>query len=320
MYIGNVKLENNIFLAPMAGITDLPFRVLCKKYGCGLVYSEMVSAKGLYYKDKKTKLLLDTVKEEKPIAGQIFGSDPKIMAFAAEKIVEAGFNIVDINMGCPTPKIVKNGEGSALMLKPDLVGKIVKEVVNAVKVPVTIKIRKGWDDNNCNAVEVAKIIEDNGAQALAVHGRTREQFYRGKADWGVIKNVKESISIPVIGNGDIFSCKEAEDILNMTGCDAIMIGRGSKGNPWIFKNVINYIKYGIIEKEVQPRERILKALEHTKFIVEYKGEGIGIKEARKHIAWYIRGLKNSSKIKNDVNKMVKYKDIEDLLLKYACEQ
>jgi nifR3 family TIM-barrel protein len=240
MKIGNVLLENNVFLAPMAGVTDMPFRILCKEQGCGLLYTEMISAKGIYYNDIKSFKLAHIDPVEEPTALQIFGSEPDIMAKVAEKLSQLNTAIIDINMGCPTPKITKNGEGSALLRNPELVGKIVKEVSKASSKPVTVKIRKGWDDNSVNAVEIAKIAEDNGAAAITVHGRTREQFYSGKADWETIKNVKKAVSIPVIGNGDIFSEEDALKMLKDTGCDAVMVGRGAQGNPWIFKKIIRY--------------------------------------------------------------------------------
>ena len=249
MKIGSVNLENNIFLAPMAGVTDMPFRILCREQGCGLVYSEMISAKGMFYKDEKSWKLADLSEAEKPAAVQIFGSEPEILAHSAEKLNASDAAILDINMGCPTPKITKNGEGSALMLKPELAGEIIRAVVSVSQKPVTVKIRKGWDDEHLNAVEIAQLAEKNGAAAIAVHGRTREQFYSGKADWGIIKSVKESVSIPVIGNGDIYKPEDAARMLELTGCDALMVGRGAQGNPWIFNRIRHYLKTGEILPE-----------------------------------------------------------------------
>lgn len=313
MQIGNVLLQNNVFLAPMAGVTDLPFRLLCKEQGCGLVYTEMVSAKGLYYKDKKTETLLQIDEREKPVAVQIFGSDPDIMAQIANEVAKTGASIIDINMGCPTPKIVKNGEGSALMLKPALIGEIVKAVSQAVDLPVTVKIRKGWDDLHVNADEVAVIAEENGAAAIAVHGRTREQFYSGQADWDIIKKVKRSVKIPVIGNGDITTPEDAKNMIEHTGCDGIMIGRGAQGNPWVFGRVIHYLNTGELLEQPTPQQKIDKAIEHIRLLVEYKGERIGIREARKHVAWYVKGLRNAAKVKQEVNRIDTLNEMEETL-------
>lgn len=313
MQIGNVLLQNNVFLAPMAGVTDLPFRLLCKEQGCGLVYTEMVSAKGLYYKDKKTETLLQIDEREKPVAVQIFGSDPDIMAQIANEVAKTGASIIDINMGCPTPKIVKNGEGSALMLKPALIGEIVKAVSQAVDLPVTVKIRKGWDDLHVNADEVAVIAEENGAAAIAVHGRTREQFYSGQADWDIIKKVKRSVKIPVIGNGDITTPEDAKNMIEHTGCDGIMIGRGAQGNPWVFGRVIHYLNTGELLEQPTPQQKIDKAIEHIRLLVEYKGERIGIREARKHVAWYVKGLRNAAKVKQEVNRIDTLSEMEETL-------
>jgi tRNA-dihydrouridine synthase B len=313
MQIGNVLLQNNVFLAPMAGVTDLPFRLLCKEQGCGLVYTEMVSAKGLYYKDKKTETLLQIDEREKPVAVQIFGSDPDIMAQIANEVAKTGASIIDINMGCPTPKIVKNGEGCALMLKPALIGEIVKAVSQAVDLPVTVKIRKGWDDLHVNADEVAVIAEENGAAAIAVHGRTREQFYSGQADWDIIKKVKRSVKIPVIGNGDITTPEDAKNMIEHTGCDGIMIGRGAQGNPWVFSSVIHYLNTGELLEQPTPQQKIDKAIEHIRLLVEYKGERIGIREARKHVAWYVKGLRNAAKVKQEVNRIDTLNEMEETL-------
>lgn len=316
MKIGNVEFENNIFLAPMAGVTDLPFRCMCKDFGCGFVYSEMVSAKGLYYKDKKTDTLMKLCDEEKPAAIQIFGSDAKIIAGIIPKVEEAGASIIDINMGCPTPKIVNNGDGSALMKNPEKAGKIIKAAVDSATVPVTVKIRKGWDENSINAVELARIAEENGASAITVHGRTREQFYSGKADWDVIKDVVSAVSIPVIGNGDIFCAKDALDMLNYTGCQGVMIGRGAQGNPFIFKQINELIKTGSVTYFPTETEKIECAIKLLKSLVALKGESRGTKEARKHIAWFIKGLKGSSEIKQQIFTLASEQDVLFVLNNY----
>ena len=316
MKIGNVELENNVFLAPMAGITDMAYRAICKQFGCGLTYTEMVSVKGLYYKSENTKDLMALAPEEKPAAIQIFGSDPDILASIAAEVQAAGADIIDINMGCPTPKIVRNGDGSALMQKPELVAEIVKKVTAAVTIPVTIKIRKGWDQNSVNAVEIAQAAEENGAMAVTVHGRTREQFYTGQADWDIIKKVKESLRIPVIGNGDIVSPETAKEMLEHTGCDAIMIGRGAEGNPWIFKRVIEYLKSGRILPEPSYKEKLEMATYHLEQTILLKGEDVGVKEMRKHIAWYLKGLPGSSTIKSEVFKLNKVEDVKEMLHSY----
>jgi tRNA-dihydrouridine synthase B len=307
MKIGNVEFANNVFLAPMAGITDMAYRAICKQFGCGLTYTEMVSAKGLYYKSENTKELMALAPEEQPAAIQIFGSEPDILASIAAEVQAAGADIIDINMGCPTPKIVRNGDGCALMQKPELVAEIVKKVTAAVTVPVTIKIRKGWDENSINAVEIALAAEENGAKAVTVHGRTREQFYTGKADWEIIKKVKQALKIPVIGNGDVVSPETAKEMLELTGCDAIMIGRGAEGNPWIFKSIIEYLSSGILLPGPSYTEKI------------EKGEDVGIKEMRKHIAWYLKGLPGSSFIKAEVFKLNQVEDVNKMLHTYLLE-
>lgn len=302
MKIGSIAFEHNVFLAPMAGITDMPFRILCREQGCGFVYSEMISAKGMFYKDEKSWKLAELSEEEMPAAIQIFGSEPDILADAADKLNSSKAAILDINMGCPTPKITKNGEGSALMLKPELVKEIIKEVCSVSRKPVTIKIRKGWDDQHINAVEIAQLAEKNGAAAVAVHGRTREQFYSGKADWDIIKNVKEAVSIPVIGNGDIAKPEDAARMLEYTGCDAVMVGRGAQGNPWIFKRIRHYLSAGELLPEPSIQEKVPTILRHLDMLVALKGEHTGVCEMRKHVAWYIKGSRNSANIRDRIFK------------------
>jgi nifR3 family TIM-barrel protein len=276
----------------------------------------MVSAKGMYYKSENTRELMALAPEEQPAAIQIFGSDADILAGIAAEVQAAGADIIDINMGCPTPKIVKNGDGSALMLKPELVAEIVKKVAAAVTVPVTVKIRKGWDEHHINAVEIAQVAEQNGAKAVTVHGRTREQFYSGQADWEIIKKVKQAVRIPVIGNGDVVSPETAEKMLELTGCDGIMIGRGAEGNPWIFKRIIEYLKSGNIIPEPSYEEKVEMAIFHLEKTIEQKGEAIGVKEMRKHLAWYLKGMPGSSIIKTEVFKLDKVEDVKKLLQVY----
>ena len=312
--IGNVELENNILLAPMAGITDLPFRLICKEFGPGLVYTEMISSKGLFYNDEKTKLLLDMKGEKRPVAVQIFGSDIESMKYAAEYISQYA-DIIDINMGCPAPKVVKNGDGSRLLLNLELAGKIAKEVVKSAKVPVTIKMRIGWDNENIVAVEAAKIFEQAGISAITVHGRTRNEFYSGNADWNIIKKVKESINIPVIGNGDIKNPRDAKKMFEDTNVDGIMIGRASLGNPWIFRDIINELS-GSEKKEISKEEKLDIIIKHINYAVEEKGENVAIKEMRKHIAGYIKNMKDASKYRDIINKIDRKDELIACLTEY----
>lgn len=312
--IGDVKLENNLLLAPMAGVTDLPFRMLCKEQGCGLLYTEMVSAKAILYKNKNTAELLKVGDGERPIAVQLFGSDPKIMSEMAKLIEPGPFDIIDINMGCPVPKVVNNGEGSALMKEPKLVEEILTAMVKALKKPVTVKFRKGFNDSCVNAVEIAKIAESCGVAAVAVHGRTREQYYSGKADWEIIRQVKEAVKIPVIGNGDIFTPQDAEAMLLETGCDGLMLARGARGNPWIFSRINHYLDTGELLPEPDHDQVVRMILRHAKLQAEQRGEMMGMKEMRKHVAWYTAGMPHSSALRNQVNQVESLAELEEMFM------
>lgn len=302
MRIKNLELENNIFLAPMAGVTDKAFRLITKPFGPALMYTEMVSGKGLYYKSKKTADLLAADSREMPLAVQIFGHEPKIMADIAKNALSGGAVIIDINMGCPAPKIVNNGDGSALMKSPELAGEVISSVCNAVDVPVTVKFRAGWNSDSINAVQLAEIAELNGASAITIHGRTREQFYSGKADLDIIKSVKNAVSIPVIGNGDITDGKSARYMLDYTGCNGVMIGRAAEGNPWIFRDVIHYLKTGEVLPPPTISERIEVAKHHFDLLIKYKGEHRGTLEGRKHMSWYFKGIPGGAVLRGYINK------------------
>ncbi|MBP5297711.1 MAG: tRNA dihydrouridine synthase DusB [Lachnospiraceae bacterium] len=299
--IGNVKLQSNIILAPMAGVSDLPFRLLCSKMGAGMVCMEMVSAKAIYYNNKNTEDLLTIHPDEGIVSLQLFGSDPEIMASQAARIEERPFQILDINMGCPVPKVVGNGEGSALMKNPVLAGKIIESVVKAIKKPVTVKIRKGFDDEHVNAVEMAHVAEESGASAVAVHGRTRQQYYSGKADWDIIAAVKNAVKIPVIGNGDVVDGESALRMFKETSCDGIMVGRAAQGNPWIFREINAYLEKGLILPRPTYEEMRDVVKKHANLQLEFKGEYTGVREMRKHLAWYTTGMPHSAAFRNSIN-------------------
>lgn len=313
--IGNVELENNLILAPMAGVTNLPFRIICKDYGAGMVCTEMASAKAMFHNDQKTKRLFNTEGEKRPISFQVFGSELESIAYAVKYMSDFA-DIIDINMGCPAPKVVKNGDGSKLLLDLEKAKQIIETAVQNSKVPVTVKVRKGWDKENIVAVEIAQIAEQAGASAVTIHGRTRSEFYTGKADWDIIKKVKQSVHIPVIGNGDVTDEESALAMFEQTGVDGIMIGRGSFGNPWIFKKIKHYLQTG--EKLPQPtnQERLQVMEKHIQLAVEEKGEDVAIKELRKHISWYTKNLKNSSEFRNSINKIEKKDELISTIEEY----
>ena len=314
-FIGNVKIDGNLVLGPMAGVTDLPFRLLCKEMGADLIYTEMVSAKGITYKNKNTEELLRVDETERPVSLQLFGNEPDTMAKAAKMIEDRNFDILDINMGCPVPKVAGNGEGSALMKTPELIGDIVSAITEAISKPVTVKIRSGFDAEHINAVECAKIAEKAGASAIAVHGRTREQFYAGKADWNVIKAVKEAVAVPVIGNGDIWSPADAIRMMEETGCDAVMIARGAKGNPFIFREIKHYMETGILSEKPDINEIVETLLRHADLQLAEKGEYTAVREMRKHFAWYTQGLPGSAGLRREVNEIENYDDLKKLIIK-----
>ncbi len=311
--VGSVTLDNNIILAPMAGVTDLPFRLLCSEQGAGMCCMEMVSAKAILYKNKNTESLLEIHPQEGKVSLQLFGSDPGILSEMAKKIEDRPFDILDINMGCPVPKVVNNGEGSALMKQPRLVEEIVSAVVKAIRKPVTVKIRKGFDEAHVNAVEIAKIAEAAGASAVAVHGRTREQYYAGEADWEIIAKVKENISIPVIGNGDVTDGPQAEEMLRQTGCDGVMVGRAARGNPWIFGQIKAYLESGKELTKPDAEEVRATVLRHARLQLACKGEYTGVREMRKHVSWYTAGMPHSARLRQSVNMVESFEELERLV-------
>lgn len=320
MQLGNLHLKNNIFLAPLAGVSDRPFRVLCAKQGAGLVYTEMVSAKAILYNNKKTHQLLAVSPEVETVGIQLFGNEPETIAEAARRIDHEGIALFDVNMGCPVPKVVNNGEGSALMKEPARIGAIVEALVKAVDKPVTIKIRKGFEEDSCNAVEVGRIAQESGASAVGIHGRTREQFYSGKADWQSIRELKEALTIPVFGNGDIFSAEDAKAMLDTTGCDAVMVARGAQGNPWIFSEIVSFLETGVVPPRPSVEAIYNMIMEHKTALVEEKGEYIAIRELRKHVSWYTKGLKHATALRGEINQIDDLITFDETLKKLMLDQ
>ena len=317
--IGEVTLQNNTILAPMAGVTDLPFRVLCAEQGAGLVCMDMVSAKAIYYKNRNTEELMEIDPGEHPVSLQLFGSDPEIISEMAKQVEEKPFDILDINMGCPVPKVVNNGEGSALMKNPKLVEEIISRTVKAIHKPVTVKFRKGFDEDHVNAVEIAKIAEQSGAAAVAVHGRTREQYYAGKADWDIIAQVKDAVSIPVFGNGDVTDGKSTAALLKQTGCDGVMIGRAVRGNPWIFREINHYLDTGEVLERPTTDEVCDTILRHAQMELELKGEYTAVREMRKHIAWYTAGYPRSAALRRQVNEIEDFETLKETVQRIFTE-
>lgn len=319
LQIGNVTLKNNLVLGPMAGVTDLPFRLLCAEQGAGLLCMEMVSAKAILYNNKNTKAMLAIDEREHPVSLQLFGSDPKIMGDIAKRLEDEGvpFDILDINMGCPVPKVVNNGEGSALMKQPMLAGQIIEAMAKATDRPVTVKIRKGFDDAHVNAPELARIAQESGAAAVAVHGRTREQYYSGKADWDIIRRVKEAVHIPVIGNGDILCAADAVRMQKETGCDGCMIARGAQGNPWIFAQILHELQTGEPLEKPPLEEMVQMLLRHARMQIEFKGAYVGIREMRKHAAWYTSGYHGASHVRRALSEVESYEQLSELLERFA---
>lgn len=321
MDIGNIHLSRGLILGPMAGVTDMPFRELCREQGCEYTVTEMVSAKAMLYKNRNTRYLLETGPDEHPVAAQLFGSDPQIMAEMGRKIEDLGFDAIDINMGCPVPKVVNNGEGSALMQNPVLAGRIISSLVKAVSIPVTVKIRSGFDPEHLNAVEIARIASDSGASAVAVHGRTRSQYYEGRADWNIIRQVKEAVPIPVVGNGDLLTADDIISMRNQTGCDGFMIARGARGNPWIFGDIIYALDHPGKHRSRPDGSQIYQTImRHYSMMLNYKPERVALQEMRKHISWYTQGLPSSSRLRSEIMKADSLDQVRSILYDYFEEE